>query len=52
MKLDLTKNKGKLSYKVNDSEEFTAFDNILREKNLKYRLAISMVQRGVSLQFE
>ena len=39
-----------LTYRVNNGHEFIAFSNILREKGLNYRLAVSLCDRGPSLQ--
>ena len=42
MKLEFIKDTkcGILSYQINGNEEFIAFDNVLREKGVKYRMAI------------
>ena len=41
---------GILSYKIHDKNEFIAFDNVLREKGLEYRLAIAMKSKKSALR--
>ena len=43
-------NKGILSIKVNDGDECIAFDNVLRENESNYRLAITTCVKGTCLQ--
>ena len=52
MKLELSSDKGILKYTINDGDEFTTFTNILRKKDLKYRLAVSFYEPGLSMKLE
>ena len=42
MKLKFTENNAILSYKANDEKEFIAWNNITTNKELKYRLAVTI----------
>ena len=50
VKLKLTINGAKVSYKINDDEEFCEYNNTLREYGLNYRFAVSMYQSGISVK--
>ena len=42
---------GKISYKINDNDEFIGFENITREKSLNYRFVASFYYKNTSLGF-
>ena len=50
MKLKFNPNKSTLSFRINNDDEFIAFDNVERAKELKYRLAISMWDRRSAVE--
>ena len=50
MKLVLGLNKGVLSYKINNGKEKIAFNNIIKEDGLNYRLAITTFEKDQCLQ--
>ena len=52
MKLLFIKNKehGILSYRVNDDKQFIAAEDVPREKDLKYRMAVTMGYGGSAIK--
>ena len=42
MKLNINSNGAILSYKLNDKNEFIAYNNVIKEKDLNYRLIITV----------